>query len=235
MSFLKTFFDPGDLSGERAGEAADKAAELQMSAAEMISEALLTAAREGISYMEAAEARAREDVAPWREAGVTALGEIGEMLEAGPGEFTESPGYGFRLSEGVKALDQSASSRGGVLSGANQKAITRYGQDYATNDYDNFLRRYYEKMNPHFNLAGLGGTSAGQTASNAMTTGQSGANLIYQGAYDSAQPRLDAMNTQASNVMNLYNQGQDNFWGVAGLAGSLIGSKLSAPKAPKAS
>lgn len=225
-SFLESFLDPGDFSGNRAEEAMSQAGDIQMSAAQTMMDALLTAVREGISYQEAAEQRAREDVAPWREAGVTALDEIGRMLKAGPGEFTESPGYQFRLGEGVKALDRSAASRGNVLSGAQQKGVTRFGQDYATNEYDNFLRRYYEKMNPHFTLAGYGSGAAGTSAGNAMTTGTTGASNLLTGTNAAYGPMLDAMNSQAGNVMNLFNYNQQNAQQAGGLIANVLANYL---------
>ncbi|MCD6162619.1 MAG: hypothetical protein J7K40_09435 [candidate division Zixibacteria bacterium] len=103
-----------------------------------------------------ATASARGDLAPWRKAGVDALGQLQTKIAAGPGEFEESPGYQFRLAEGQKAIERGAAARGGALSGAAMKAGMRYGQDFATKDYDNFLRRYYESMSPLERMSGQG-------------------------------------------------------------------------------
>jgi len=103
-----------------------------------------------------ATASARGDLAPWRKAGVDALGTLQEKISAGPGEFEKSPGYQFRLDEGQKAIERGAAARGGALSGAAMKAGMRYGQDFATKDYDNFLRRYYESMDPLERMSGQG-------------------------------------------------------------------------------
>ena len=127
-------------------------------------------------------------------------GGIIGMLEAGPGEFEEDPGYQFRLQEGVKALERGAAARGRQLSGAQGKALTRFGQDYASGEYQNFLNRWYRSMDPGFQLARLG-AGPGQTAAQQsigvgetmgglrmaggqaqaagyLTTGQLGANLM---------------------------------------------------------
>lgn len=103
-----------------------------------------------------ATATARGDLEPWRKAGTDALGQLQTKIAAGPGEFEESPGYQFRLGEGQKAIERSAAARGGALSGAAVKAGMRYGQDFATKDYDNFLRRYYESMQPLERMSGQG-------------------------------------------------------------------------------
>ena len=138
--------------------------------------------------------QSREDLAPWREAGEWALNWLRDRMTQGPGEYTESPGYQFRLGEGVKALERGAAARGGLLGGAQQKALTRFGQDYATQDYDNFLRRYYQSLTPYQSMAGIGQTSAGQTAQLGYGTGQG-----------IAQNYLRAAQAQAGGAINVGN------------------------------
>ena len=126
----------------------------------------------------------RTDLAPWRETGESALKELWSRMEAGPGEFKESPGYQFRVGEGEKAIERSAAARGNVLSGATMKGLTRFGQDYATQDYDNFLRRYYDTLNPYQNLSNTGQSSAAQSATQAGNMGQ---NFLAAGRDKGAQ------------------------------------------------
>lgn len=66
--------------------------------------------------------------------------------------FEATPGYQFRVDEGTKAVERSAAARGGLNSGATQKALTRFGQGIASDEYNNYINR----------LAGLAGT--GQSA-----------------------------------------------------------------------
>ena len=54
---------------------------------------------------------------------------------------TKTPGYDFRLNEGTRAIEGSAAARGGLYSGATMQALQNYGQDYATNAYENWLNR----------------------------------------------------------------------------------------------
>jgi len=119
---------------------------------------------------QAATDQAKAYMNPWREAGTDALGKLQAKIAAGPGDMEKSPGYQFRLDEGQKAIERSAAARGGVLSGAATKAALKYGQDFATNDYDNFLRRYYESMEPLERMSGKG-MSASQTMGNFGTQG----------------------------------------------------------------
>ena len=83
----------------------------------------------------------REDYAPWLGAGRNALyatsalagvaspdltqEENQKVLEAAVHNFQTSPGYQFQLSEGINALDRSAASRGRLVSGAHDKAVSQ--------------------------------------------------------------------------------------------------------------
>lgn len=116
----------------------------------------------------------RGDLQPWQQAGTDALGRLrmalglpGQNGQPQPGgamgALEMDPGYQFRMDEGQKAIERSAAARGNQLSGATMKALTRFGQDYASNEYGNVVNR----------LAGLSGT--GQTTANQM--GMYGANM----------------------------------------------------------
>lgn len=50
-------------------------------------------------------------------------------------DVTKDPGYAFRLSQGQKALDTGAGARGQLFSGAQQKALMKYGQDLGSQEY----------------------------------------------------------------------------------------------------
>lgn len=88
-------------------------------------------------------------------------------------DFHTDPGYEFRLGEGSKAVENSAASRGMQLSGATLKALQRYNQGFASNEYSNaFNRDNTEKVRTFNNLAAVSGI--GQNATN--TTAQAGSN-----------------------------------------------------------
>jgi len=114
----------------------------------------------------------REDQEPWRLAGEKALGAIEAMPDF---QFTaeifeqfKDPGYEFRVSEGVNALDRSAASRGRLLSGAQDKAVTQYGQDMASQEYVNAFNR--AKMTHDTNLGKQQSLAqVGQSATNAVS------------------------------------------------------------------
>ncbi len=127
----------------------------------------------------------REDFAPWREAGERALGTLEEQIEAGPGEFDPktTPGYEFGFKNFIEQpYLASQSARGKRLSGETVKGLTRYAQDYAETSYDNFLQRYYQKLNPLQSMAGVGVTAAGGQAEATGAAGSNIAGLQYQNA-----------------------------------------------------
>jgi hypothetical protein len=100
--------------------------------------------------------------------------------------FQTDPGYAFRLREGLKALDRSAAARGGLLSGAQLRGVTEYGQDLASQEFTNAFNRYQAerqaRLNPLQSLAGMAQTSANTLTGAAGTLGSNiGANIIGAG------------------------------------------------------
>ena len=124
---------------------------------------------------------------PFYEAGVNALPELVQASKYTPfsmSQFRADPGYGFRLSEGQKALERSAAARGGLISGGALKAATRYGQDMGSQEYTNAFNRYQAerqaRLNPLQSLTGMGQTTA-NTIGNAGTTMAGNVGDAYMG------------------------------------------------------
>lgn len=55
--------------------------------------------------------------------------------------FEASPGYEFRLQEGLDAVEASAAQRFGLTSGATAKAMNDYAQGMASQEFNNFAAR----------------------------------------------------------------------------------------------
>ena len=160
---------------------------------------------------------------PWRKAGETAVNRLSAGLGAG-GEFDKSfsqtnwqadPGYAFRLSEGMKALDRTAAARGGLISGAALKAATRYGQEMGSQEYQNAFNRYYaeraNKLQPLQSLAGIGQSSANTLSNAAGNYGaQIGANLQSAGAAQAAgtMGMANAISSGVGQGINYYQNQQ---------------------------
>ncbi len=159
------------------------------------------AAREGAAAEERMFNRQVELQEPFRQAGVNALPELVEASRYTPfgmEQFQQDPGYGFRLKEGLRALESSAAARGGLLSGNQMRGVTRFGQELGSQEYTNAFNRYQAeraaRLNPLQSLAGMGQSNA---ATMAQQAGQYGQNL--------AQGAATMGNIRASGYMNTAN------------------------------
>lgn len=117
-------------------------------------------------------------------------------------DFQTDSGYGFRVSEGLKALDRTAASRGGLLSGATLKGAERFNQDTASQEYNNAYNRYVGNQATQRNaLAGL--TGFAPTASSAIQAGDTayGSNAANL-ASNTANAMAGAGATRASSYGN---------------------------------
>lgn len=94
-----------------------------------------------------------------------------------PEQFLENqdPGYGFRFREGQKAVERQAAARNGLISGAALKASQRFGQDMASQEYQNAFNRYQTSrsntLSPLQQLTGQGANAAGQLGQYAQNYG----------------------------------------------------------------
>lgn len=114
-------------------------------------------------------------------------------------DFVKDPGYEFRLAEGEKALNRQAAGAGSMFSGATLKALNRYNQDYATNEFTNAYNR----------------DSANKSRTYGFLTGASGQGLQGAGMGVSANTNAANVNSQVqSNLGNslasLYQVNADN-------------------------
>jgi hypothetical protein len=136
-----------------------------------------------------------------QQAAAEADPEFGSLMrDFGISDFEKDPGYDFRMAEGAKALERSASARGGVLSGRALKEMARYGQDYASNEYDKAYNRFQTNRGTKYNmLSGLSGT--GQIATNTgVAAGQNYGNTVSD------------LLTQIGNVKAAGQVGSSNAW-----------------------
>jgi hypothetical protein len=168
------------------------------------------AAREGGEAQERMFERQVELQEPWRQAGINALGKLGTGF-SGQVDLTQDPGYGFRMSEGMKALERSLAARGVLSSGNILKGAQRFGQDLASQEYQNAYNRALTQYNTTAALAGVG-----QTATNALTGaagqyGQNASEAIQNAAAARASGYVGGANALTSALgtgLNYY-QGQN--------------------------
>ena len=159
----------------------------------------------------------RADLAPYRMAGTNALAQLtagtapgGQFTKQfGMSDFEQDPGYGFRMSEGLKALDRTAAARGNLLSGATLKGAQRYGQDLGSQEYQNAFNRYQTNrsnlLNPLQSLAGVGQTSTNQGIAAGQNFATNVGNLGMGAAANQANAGLTAAQANQSAYGNVGN------------------------------
>lgn len=190
-SVVSIVADPLDLTGYRSGQAADKALDAQTNAANNAN------ATQKYIYDQN-----REDTKQWRESGAKALTGMEDpsfSKSFSAEDFRADPGYQFRLDEGLKAVNASASARGNATGGATMKALMKYGQGVADQTYNDAYNRYNNDRNIKFNqlstLAGFGNSANSTQVQSASNYGNNvSANQIGMG------------NAQAANYIGKNNQ-----------------------------
>jgi hypothetical protein len=156
----------------------------------------------------------REDLAPHRELGYIALGDIERLMpmftqQFGPEQLARylDPSMDFRMRYGTKATERLGNVGGSAISGNTVRALTEFGQDLASTEYANAFNRAQTEPTNIFNrlsnIAGMGqgavntGVTAGQNFAESQTgliTGQAaaqaaggvGAANAYSGALGNA-------------------------------------------------
>ena len=154
---------------------------------------------------------------PYREAGELALNKLiplaTEYTPFGMQQFQQDPGYGFRLSEGQKALERSAAARGGLMGGATGKALTRFGQEMGSQEYQNAFNRYQAerqaRLNPLQSLAGVGQTAANTLGAQAGQFGANMAESLGAGAQARASGYVGAANAIGGGLNQYMNYSQN--------------------------
>jgi hypothetical protein len=128
------------------------------------------------------------------------------------GGFYASPGYQFRQDEAARMVDQNAAARGRYMSGAREKALTRYSQGIASAEFGDYMNR----------LAAASGL--GQTATN------NSAILGANAASSVANNQINAGAARASGylgVANTLNNTANNYLAYRGL--SSPGNNVATP------
>jgi hypothetical protein len=136
--------------------------------------------------------------------------------------YQQDPGYQFRMDEGVRALDRSASAAGRLNSGGQERRIIRYGQDYASNEY----QKVYDRI---ATIAGFGRSASSESAGVIVNTGANTGNALM----NAGEARASGYIAQGNAWANAGNQigmayGYGNFGGSGGGGGSDYWSRMAA-------
>lgn len=186
---------------------------------------------------------------PTRKIGVNALTQAynqvmpgGEFArDFGMSDFQADPGYSFRLKEGMRALENNAAARGGLISGNALRATQKFGQDLASGEYQNAYNRFQtnrtNRLNPLFQLGDKGQIASNQVSNSinqqgaAMNSlygnlGQANSNAIGAAGEARASGYLgqaNSLNKSIGSVLNAFegyggsgykrSYGDDPYWG----------------------
>lgn len=101
--------------------------------------------------------------------------------------FRNSTGYQFRLGEGMDSLNSLYAGAGTIQSGAAMKAAQRYGQDFASNEFGNYMGYLGNQQGVGLSgasaLAGVGQNYANSVMTNNNNAGSAAMNAaLYRGS-----------------------------------------------------
>lgn len=104
-------------------------------------------------------ARGQAEYAPYKESGLAANRRLTEMLGSGElggrytaEDFEADPGYQFRLGEGNRLLNQRLAAGGNFFSGDALRAAQDYGQQAASQEYQNAFNRNLSEEQQIYNM-----------------------------------------------------------------------------------
>lgn len=180
--------------------------------------------------------RSRSALSPWTSSGTSALGKITQLLglgtltQAGNNQgnywvdptnakgvqdealnaFQTSPGYSWRKTEGINALDRSAAAKGLLLSGAQVKGVQSFGDGLASEEYRNYIGDLS-------NLYGAGGSATASANGTSGSLVAGAGNATMQGGVARGSGYAAGANALASGI----GQGVNNalFMATYGMSG----------------
>lgn len=130
--------------------------------------------------------QALEAVQPWVTTGTTANTQQANLLglngqpaaDTAMSTFQASPGYGYQVSEGLRAVDAGAASRGTLISGSTLKAEQTLGSNLANQDFGNYMQRL-NSLSTLGESAGVtqAGTDTSAAGAQAKIAGTEGTNI----------------------------------------------------------
>lgn len=219
------------ISSHAAGQAAKTQSNAALSAAQLEHDS----ADKALGFQEKQYEEGVQRAQPWVTAGTSAINTLSGLMAPG-GQLTQQwnenfqaptaateqndPGFQFRLQQGEDALQNSAAAKGGLLSGNTARAEQQYGQDYASNDYQNVYNRAYNDYSTRYNqfqtnqtnlynryagIAGLGQQTAGQLNNLGETSATNSGNILMNSATQQGNQINNAAAARASGYVGSAN------------------------------
>lgn len=155
-----------------------------------------------------------------------------EAFSYGANDHTASPGYQFQLQRGLDAIQSSQAARGALYSGATMKALEKFGQGLAAQDFNNERNFAYQSYNDAANRARGNYESDRGYLSNRYDTQTGVANNLASIGANAAGGLSSAGQNMATNIGNAYSQNAENKANAGLVASSnltnILGQGLSA-------
>lgn len=155
------------------------------------------AANQALDAQERMYQQARADLQPFTQAGTNALATYADQVNQ---PFEETPGYQFRLQQGLDAVEASRAARGGLFSGATGQALNNYAQGMASQEYGTYMNRLQGLANMGQSAAAGQGAAAQQFASQQTNTLGALGNAQAAGAIGVG----NALNTGVNNAIGYH-------------------------------
>ena len=133
--------------------------------------------------------------------------------------MTTDPGYAFRRDQGAKALERSAAARGQLFSGATGMALQRYGQDYASNEFQNAFNRLGTIAGQGQDATGNIGNAASGYADSASQSIMAAGSALAAGQRGAGQARASGYAASGDAWGNFWNDTVPGAFGYANGAG----------------
>lgn len=206
MGALSFITDPiGDLIGDLTG--ANKAADAAREGAALSAGATLESTEKNIDFQKWLWGEQKELLQPFATAGTESIPTYMDQVNK---PFTMDdlyldPGYQFGLNEGTRARENAASSKGMTLSGPQQKAMQRFGTDYASTKYGEAFNRRQVGLDNLYRMIMTGSNAAAGQATTGSQMGSQVSNAIQTGGQANAQMYSDFGNIGAQQAMAPFN------------------------------
>jgi len=204
------------VSGLIGSHGASKAASTQQAGAEKARQIIEKGQGEARDFQNQIWSGTQAAEKPYQAVGSTAANNLVNLLQTGfkaptLEDVQNTPGYKFRLGEGINALDKSAAARGDLFSGTQGKAITDYAENLAQStynqDYQNALSTYMANYQTLLGGTDVGLNSTGQLGSFGQSAANTMAGIDLGGAESQAQQINNAAAARASGYV-----GRANSW-----------------------
>jgi hypothetical protein len=151
------------------------------------------AIREASATQERMFQQGRQDLAPYRDIGYTALKDITAQQPYLTGKFEDyrdqylDPSMAFRLGIGEQTTQRAANVGGGAIGGNTLRALQDYSQGLASTEYSNAFNRFQtERGNIYNTLANIAGMGQG-AVNTGVAAGQATAQNLGQLAVGAGQ------------------------------------------------